>query len=57
MEYNRFLNLLGSDIKVCVSQDPVFGDIDKAFVELLGHEVVDDPEAFEVIDERNLRMG
>lgn len=40
-----------TDIKICVIQDPVFGDVDRAFLERLGCQVVDDPEAFKLIDE------
>ncbi|KAH6697344.1 hypothetical protein F5X68DRAFT_272311 [Plectosphaerella plurivora] len=43
-----------SDPIPCIFQEPVFSDSDKAFIESLGHKVVESPAAFEAVDEHTL---
>ncbi|KAI0873275.1 hypothetical protein GGS24DRAFT_501978 [Hypoxylon argillaceum] len=41
----------------CIFQDPVFNSIDKAFIESLGHEAVESPIGFQLVDPESLVFG
>ncbi|KAI1170490.1 hypothetical protein F4777DRAFT_591896 [Nemania sp. FL0916] len=41
----------------CSFQDPVFNSVDKAFLESLGHQVVETPVGFELVDNETFAFG
>ncbi|OTA99617.1 hypothetical protein M426DRAFT_16292 [Hypoxylon sp. CI-4A] len=41
----------------CIFQDPAFNSVDKDFIRGLGHEVVDSPEGFDLVDPSTLIFG
>ncbi|KAI0542810.1 hypothetical protein GGR58DRAFT_171956 [Xylaria digitata] len=41
----------------CVFQEPILNSIDKAFIESLGHEVVESPIGFQLVDPETLAFG
>ena len=42
----------GKKIKL-IAQDPIFGPMDKEFLEYMGFEIMETPKAFEFIDEHS----
>jgi hypothetical protein len=41
----------------CFFQDPIFNSVDKAFISSLGHEVVESPKGFQLVDLSTLAFG
>ncbi|KAI0405932.1 hypothetical protein F4802DRAFT_596604 [Xylaria palmicola] len=41
----------------CIFQEPIFNSIDKAFITSLGHQVVESPVGFELVDSETLAFG
>ncbi|KAI1189200.1 hypothetical protein F5B17DRAFT_428775 [Nemania serpens] len=41
----------------CVFQDPIFNSVDKAFIASLGHEVVESPIGFQLVDPDTMAFG
>ncbi|KAI0450001.1 hypothetical protein F5B21DRAFT_492478 [Xylaria acuta] len=41
----------------CVFQDPIFNSVDKAFIASLGHEVVETPAGFQLVDSETMTFG
>ncbi|KAJ3559472.1 hypothetical protein NPX13_g9527 [Xylaria arbuscula] len=41
----------------CVLQEPVLNSVDKAFIESLGHEVIESPAGFQLVDPKTLAFG
>ncbi|KAI1114146.1 hypothetical protein F5Y14DRAFT_192323 [Nemania sp. NC0429] len=41
----------------CVFQDPIFNSVDKAFIASLGHEVVESPIGFQLVDPESFAFG
>lgn len=41
----------------CFFQEPIFNSVDKAFIESLGHEVVESPKGFQLVHSSSLAFG
>ncbi|KAI0111134.1 hypothetical protein GGR51DRAFT_557540 [Nemania sp. FL0031] len=41
----------------CIFQDPVFNSVDKEFIASLGHEVVESPTGFQLVDSESMAFG
>ena len=41
----------------CVFQEPILNSVDEAFIESLGHEVIDSPAGFQLVDPKTLAFG
>ncbi|KAI1744704.1 hypothetical protein F4680DRAFT_233547 [Xylaria scruposa] len=41
----------------CIFQEPVFNSVDKAFITSLGHEVVESPVGFQLVDSETMTFG
>ncbi|GAW15555.1 hypothetical protein ANO14919_049690 [Xylariales sp. No.14919] len=41
----------------CIFQEPILNSVDKAFIESLGHEVVESPIGFQLVDPESLAFG
>ncbi|KAJ2990319.1 hypothetical protein NUW58_g3009 [Xylaria curta] len=46
----------GNQIR-CVFQEPIFNPVDKAFIASLGHEIVESPVGFQLVDPETLAFG
>ncbi|KAI0476578.1 hypothetical protein GGR56DRAFT_481412 [Xylariaceae sp. FL0804] len=47
----------GKEPMECFFQEPVFNAVDKSFIESLGHQVVDSPEGFRLVDASTVAFG
>ncbi|KAK5626732.1 hypothetical protein RRF57_002447 [Xylaria bambusicola] len=41
----------------CLFQEPILNSVDKAFIESLGHEVVESPAGFQLVDPKTMAFG